>query len=243
MKMLIELKNIEKKYEIPSGKERITVLKDLSLHVARGESIAVVGPSGSGKSTLLNIIGALDKPTSGLVTFAGKNLADLDDSELSKIRNKDIGFVFQLHHLLPQCTALENVLIPTIPLRAKKESEEVRNRAVQLLERVGLDKHMDYFPAQLSGGELQRVAVVRALINRPKLVLADEPTGSLDKESSDNLGQLLIQLNKEEAVTLIVVTHSIELARLMDKVFNLRNGKLEKSVLSPNDRVQCHREE
>lgn len=233
--MLIELKNIEKKYEIPSGKERITVLKDLSLHVARGESIAVVGPSGSGKSTLLNIIGALDKPTSGLVTFAGKNLADLDDSELSKIRNKDIGFVFQLHHLLPQCTALENVLIPTIPLRAKKESEEVRNRAVQLLERVGLDKHMDYFPAQLSGGELQRVAVVRALINRPKLVLADEPTGSLDKESSDNLGQLLIQLNKEEAVTLIVVTHSIELARLMDKVFNLRNGKLEKSVLSQND--------
>ena len=225
--MLLELKNIEKKYDIPSGKEQITVLKDISLHVARGESIAVVGPSGSGKSTLLNIIGALDKPTSGLVTFAGKNLADLDDSELSKIRNKDIGFVFQLHHLLPQCTALENVLIPTIPLGVKKENEEVRSRAIKLLERVGLDKHMDYFPAQLSGGELQRVAVVRALINRPKLVLADEPTGSLDRESSDNLGQLLIKLNKEEAVTLIVVTHSIELARLMDKVFNLRNGKLE----------------
>lgn len=225
--MLLELKNIEKKYEIPSGKEQITVLKDISLHVARGESIAVVGPSGSGKSTLLNIIGALDKPTSGLVIFAGKNLADLDDSELSKIRNKDIGFVFQLHHLLPQCTALENVLIPTIPLGATKENEEVRSRAIKLLEKVGLDKHMDYFPAQLSGGELQRVAVVRALINRPKLVLADEPTGSLDRESSDNLGQLLIKLNKEEAVTLIVVTHSIELARLMDKVFNLRNGKLE----------------
>ncbi len=241
--MLLELKNIEKKYEIPSGKEQITVLKDISLHVARGESIAVVGPSGSGKSTLLNIIGALDKPTSGLVTFAGKNLADLDDSELSKIRNKDIGFVFQLHHLLPQCTVLENVLIPTIPLGAKKEIEEVRSRAIKLLERVGLDKHMDYFPAQLSGGELQRVAVVRALINRPKLVLADEPTGSLDRESSDNLGQLLIQLNKEEAVTLIVVTHSIELARLMDKIFNLRNGKLEKSALSQNDRIQCHREE
>ncbi len=241
--MLLELKNIEKKYEIPSGKEQITVLKDISLHVARGESIAVVGPSGSGKSTLLNIIGALDKPTSGLVTFAGKNLADLDDLELSKIRNKDIGFVFQLHHLLPQCTALENVLIPTIPLGVKKENEEVRSRAIKLLERVGLDKHMDYFPAQLSGGELQRVAVVRALINRPKLVLADEPTGSLDRESSDNLGQLLIKLNKEEAVTLIVVTHSIELARLMDKVFNLRNGKLEKSALSPNDRIQCHREE
>jgi ABC-type lipoprotein export system ATPase subunit len=243
MKMLLELKNIEKKFEIPSGKGQITVLKDITLQVARGESIAVVGPSGSGKSTLLNIIGALDKPTSGLVTFAGKNLADLDDSELSKIRNKDIGFVFQLHHLLPQCTALENVLIPTIPLGARKESEEARSRAIQLLERVGLDKHMDYFPAQLSGGELQRVAVVRALINRPKLVLADEPTGSLDRESSDNLGQLLIKLNKEEAVTLIVVTHSIELARLMDKVFNLRNGKLEKSALSPNDRIQCHREE
>ncbi len=225
--MWLELKNISKKYDIPSGQGQTTVLRDVSLQVTQGESVAVVGPSGSGKSTLLNIIGALDKPTSGVVTFAGKNLADLDDSALSRIRNQEIGFVFQLHHLLPQCTVFENVLIPTIPLGMEKKDEDVEERARSLLERVGLEKHKDYFPAQLSGGEMQRVAVVRALINRPTLVLADEPTGSLDRESSENLGQLLVKVNKEEKTTLITVTHSIEIARLMDKVYRLRDGMLE----------------
>jgi len=225
--MWLELKNISKKYDIPSGQGQTTVLRDVSLQVTQGESVAVVGPSGSGKSTLLNIIGALDKPTSGVVTFAGKNLADLDDSALSRIRNQEIGFVFQLHHLLPQCTVFENVLIPTIPLGMEKKDEDVEERAKNLLERVGLEKHMDHFPAQLSGGEMQRVAVVRALINRPTLVLADEPTGSLDRESSENLGQLLTKVNKEEKTTLITVTHSIEIARLMDKVYRLRDGMLE----------------
>ncbi|MEE9566587.1 MAG: ABC transporter ATP-binding protein [Desulfobacteria bacterium] len=229
--MLLELKNISKKYEIPSGEGHTTVLRDISLQIIQGESVAVVGPSGSGKSTLLNIIGALDKPTSGVVTFAGKDLADLDDSELSRIRNREIGFVFQLHHLLPQCTVFENVLIPTIPLGLKKGDEDVRDRAKNLLERVGLEKHKDYFPAQLSGGEMQRVAVIRALINRPKLILADEPTGSLDSESSENLGQLLVKVNKEEGTTLITVTHSIGLARLMDKAFKLRDGILENYVI------------
>jgi ABC-type lipoprotein export system ATPase subunit len=191
--------------------------------------MAVVGPSGSGKSTLLNIIGALDRPTSGMVALDGKNLADLEDSELSKIRNQDIGFVFQLHHLLPQCTVLENVLIPTIPLGLNREDKNVKIRAQELLEKVGLEQHLHHFPAQLSGGELQRVAVVRALINTPKLVLADEPTGSLDRESSENLGQLLVRLNKEVGMALIVVTHSMELARLMEKVYTLRDGKLENS--------------
>ena len=227
--MLLELKNISKTYEIPSGEGQAIVLRDISLQVNQGESIAVVGPSGSGKSTLLNIIGALDRPTSGIVTLTGKNLADLEDSELSKIRNQDIGFVFQLHHLLPQCTVLENVLIPTIPLGLNREDENVKIRAKELLEKVELEKHFYHFPAQLSGGERQRVAVVRALINTPKLVLADEPTGSLDRESSKNLGQLLLQLNKEEGLALIVVTHSMELARLMDKVYKLRDGKLENS--------------
>jgi len=229
--MLLELINISKKYEIPSGKGHTTVLRDISLQIIQGESVAVVGPSGSGKSTLLNIIGALDNPTSGVVTFAGKNLADLDDSELSQIRNREIGFVFQLHHLLPQCTVLENVLIPTIPLRLKKENEDVQERAKKLLERVGLEECMKYFPAQLSGGEMQRVAVVRALINRPKLVLADEPTGSLDRESSENLGQLMVEMNKEEGTALISVTHSIDFARLMGKVFKLRDGILENYVI------------
>lgn len=193
--------------------------------------MAIVGPSGSGKSTLLNIIGALDRPTSGVVTFAGKNLADLGDLELSRIRNREIGFVFQLHHLLPQCSVFENVLIPTIPLGLKKGDEEKRNRAMNLLEGVGLEKHKDHFPAQLSGGEMQRVAVIRALINRPKLILADEPTGSLDRESSQNLGRLLIKVNKEEGTALITVTHSIDLARLMDKAFKLRDGMLENYVI------------
>lgn len=229
--MLLELRNISKKYEIPSGEGHTTVLRDVSLQITQGESVAVVGPSGSGKSTLLNIIGALDKPTSGVVTFAGKNLADLDDAELSRIRNKEIGFVFQLHHLLPQCTVFENVLIPTIPLSPEKEDEDVQARATDLLGRVGLEKHKDYFPAQLSGGEMQRVAVIRALINRPKLVLADEPTGSLDRESSANLGQLLVKVNKEEGTTLITVTHSIEIARLMDKVYRLQDGILENYLI------------
>ena len=225
--MLLKLNNIYKKYDVPSGKEPLTVLNNISLHIERGEAIAVVGPSGSGKSTLLNIIGALDIPTSGSVVFDGKNLAEMSENELAYIRNTEIGFIFQLHHLLPQCTMLENVLIPTIPQNKKRSNKELQNRAKKLLCEVGLENHFDYFPAQLSGGELQRVAVVRALINRPKLLLADEPTGSLDEPSALNLGQILIDLNRAENVTLIVVTHSHDLAKRMDTVYNLHNGRLE----------------
>ena len=227
MTMLLELKNITKKYANPSGQGYTTVLRNISLQIAQGESVAIVGPSGSGKSTLLNIIGALDRPISGEVIFLGKNLVECDDTELSRIRNREIGFVFQLHHLLPQCSVLENVLIPTIPLGQGKENRDLGNRAKKLLERVGLGKRMDYFPAQLSGGEMQRVAVVRALINRPKLVLADEPTGSLDRESSENLGQLMVEMNTEEETTLMTVTHSVDFARLMAKAFKLQDGVLE----------------
>ena len=229
--MFLELKNVEKKYETPSGKGYITVLKDVLLQVHPGESIAVVGPSGSGKSTLLNIMGALDRPTSGEVMFLGESLADCDDAKLSRIRSREIGFVFQLHHLLPQCTALENVLIPTIPVGSKEKREDVLDRAKKLLERIGLGNRLDYFPAQLSGGEMQRVAVARALITRPKLVLADEPTGSLDGESSRNLSQLMVEMNKEEGTTLITVTHSIDFARLMERVFKLQGGTLENDVI------------
>lgn len=225
--MLLELINVSKKYRLPSGEGEITVLKDISLQVAAGEAISVVGPSGSGKSTLLNIMGTLDHPSSGIVRFGGENLAELGDRDLSRIRNQKIGFVFQLHHLLPHVTVLENVLIPTIPLGAGKDIKEVSHRAKRLLARVGLDKHMNHFPAQLSGGEMQRVAVIRALINQPQLVLADEPTGSLDKESSDRLSQILIALNQEEQTTLIVVTHSLELAQRMDLTYMLQNGSLE----------------
>jgi len=224
--MLLNLKNIGKKYDLPSGKDPLTVLDGVSLRVNQGDAIAVVGPSGSGKSTLLNIMGALDKPTSGSVIFDGNNLSEMSENELAHIRNNEIGFIFQLHHLLPQCTVLENVLIPTIT-RKHNNYEEIRSRAEELLRKVELDNHFDYFPARLSGGEQQRVAVVRALINSPKLLLADEPTGSLDQTSADNLGRLLLHINKEDNVTLIVVTHSLDLARRMDTAYSLNNGRLE----------------
>jgi lipoprotein-releasing system ATP-binding protein len=227
--VLLELKNIEKIYPSPSGENNITVLNNLSFQIAAGNSVAIVGPSGSGKSTLLNIIGALDKPTSGTVILEDKNLALLKEEDLDKIRNRKIGFVFQLHHLLPQCTVLENVLIPTLAAKSKGIQNEAQNRAKQLLERVGLAEHFHHRPSQLSGGELQRVAVVRALINRPQLLLADEPTGSLDQDTSENLGHLLVELNREEGVTLIVVTHSYEIAHYMQTIYQLRNGKLEKN--------------
>lgn len=230
--MILELKSVEKRFPLPSGKGELTVLKNISLEVAAGESIAVVGPSGSGKTTLLNIIGSLDRPTAGQVITAGKDLAGIDDAQLAETRNRDIGFVFQLHHLLPQCTALENVLVPTVPLGKGNETGDVEAYAKELLQKVGLENHLDYFPAQLSGGELQRVAFVRALINKPKLVLADEPTGSLDRTSAENLGKLLVKLNKDGGATLIVVTHSMELARLMDRVYELGNGTLNEITVA-----------
>ena len=224
--MLLELQNIKKQYDSPDDTTTEPILQDISLKVDTGESIAIVGPSGSGKSTLLNIIGALDAPTSGMVTLAGQKLSSLNDKELAEIRNRDIGFVFQLHHLLPQCTVLENVLVPTLPQGKNINSEKMAERANHLLDVVGLTDRKHYKPAQLSGGERQRVAVVRALINKPKLLLADEPTGSLDQASAENLGLLLSDLNKREDVTLILVTHSMELANRMGKKFNLQNGKL-----------------
>lgn len=220
---MLKLENLTKSYPSPSGNADVPVLKNISLSVESGASIAIVGPSGSGKSTLLNIIGALDKPTSGSVQLDGQELSELSDKELAQIRNEQIGFVFQLHHLLPQLTVLENVLIPTMPLKTTADAEP---RAKELLQRVGLGSHFDFRPAQLSGGEQQRVAVVRALINQPKLLLADEPTGSLDQDSSQNLAELLIQLNEQENVTLITVTHSLELAQKMKTVYTLKNGQL-----------------
>ena len=187
----------------------------------------IVGPSGCGKSTLLNIIGALDRPTSGRVLFDGRDLAALDDNELAKIRNKQIGFVFQMHHLLPQCTVLENVLVPTLAGKDRSAMEQARERATNLLQRVGLKEFLLHRPGQLSGGQRQRVAVVRALINQPKLLLADEPTGSLDREASEKIADLLVELNRSEKVTLIVVTHSHELAKRMGRVVELTEGSLK----------------
>jgi ABC-type lipoprotein export system ATPase subunit len=202
------------------------VLAGISLTLRAGESLAIVGPSGSGKSTLLNIMGTLDRPTSGRVLLDGQDLAALGDEALAAIRNRRIGFVFQLHHLLPQCTALENVLVPTLAGAATAPAGEMQDRAQQLLERVGLGERLAYRPGQLSGGERQRVAVARALINRPALLLADEPTGSLDRAASEHLASLLAELNREQGVTLVVVTHSTALAAKMARGLELRDGSL-----------------
>ena len=223
---MLELIDVTKTYESPGREQEVAVLKDITLKIEKGRSLVIVGPSGSGKSTLLNIIGALDRPTSGRVLLEGKDLAELDDVELARIRNRRIGFVFQLHHLLPQCTVLENVLIPTLVDKAGASRQEARDRAVGLLRRVGLEDLLLHRPGELSGGQRQRVALVRALINRPALLLADEPTGSLDKAGSENIADLLAEINRSEGVTLIVVTHSAGLAERIGHVRELSNGVL-----------------
>ncbi len=229
---MLELLNVAKSYESPGDKEGLCVLRNITLNIEQGRSIVIVGPSGSGKSTLLNIIGALDRPSAGRVLLDGRDLAELNDVELAQIRNRDIGFVFQLHHLLGQCTVLENVLVPTLVDKGRFPKKEVRQRAVELLERVGLAEHLLHRPGELSGGQRQRVAVVRALINRPRLLLADEPTGSLDAESSENIAELLAELNHSEQITLIVVTHSAVLAGRIGNVMELSDGLLKNRSLA-----------
>jgi len=224
---MLQVLNVSKSYEQPGTDGSTEVLHNINLKLTNGQSISVVGPSGSGKSTLLNIIGTLDRPTSGKVIFDKRNLAELGDNELADIRNREIGFVFQLHHLLPQCTVIENVLIPTLA-HGQASDRQAYKRARKLLDRVGLADFPQHRPGELSGGQRQRVAVVRALINEPKLLLADEPTGSLDKESSENVAELLKELNQQQGLTMLVVTHSIQLAERVGEVMNLSDGRLTK---------------
>lgn len=220
--LLLELRHVSKAYP---GAVPVSVLSGADLRVARGESLAILGPSGSGKSTVLNLLGTLDHPDSGHVNFDGREVGGLDARELARVRNRSIGFIFQNHHLLPQCTALENVLLPALA-GGSASSAAAEARARQLLDRVGMGARMDHLPGQLSGGERQRTAVVRALINQPLLVLADEPTGALDRVSAENLGRLLVELNRKDGVALVVVTHSVELAQQMGRIVELRDGKL-----------------
>ncbi len=228
--MLVELTHVQKAFAPPAGE----VLRDINFQLAAGEAVAIVGPSGCGKSTLLNLIGALDQPTRGTVRFAGRDLASLSANALAEIRNHEIGFIFQLHHLLPQCTVLENVLIPTLTHPSVLQTPAAVQRAERLLERVDLKTRQHQRPGQLSGGERQRAAVVRALINQPKLLLADEPTGSLDEAGADNLARLLVELNREENVALIVVTHSQALAGRMQRVWELRAGVMQNQPPAAN---------
>ncbi len=224
--MIIELENIYKSYQNNSSSSQIKVLDNISLKINSGDSIAIVGPSGCGKSTLLNIMGTLDKASSGIIKINNDDISKFNDKKLAEIRNQKIGFVFQMHHLLPQLNLLENVLLPTLIVKETKHKESAKSRALELLRFVGLEDKIKQYPGQLSGGECQRASVVRALINQPEIILADEPTGSLDQESADQIGELLSKINKEQNVALVLVTHSLELANKMKVIYKLNNGKL-----------------
>jgi ABC-type lipoprotein export system ATPase subunit len=223
--MLLEIRNLTKTYRAPDGGDAVDVLRGVDLTLEAGATLSIVGPSGSGKSTVLNVVGALDKADSGEVIVDGQDVEKLRDDELAAYRNTTVGFIFQLHHLLPQCTILENVLVPTLAT-PRADRDELRTRAEKLLDSVGLQHRLHHRPGELSGGERQRVAVARSLINRPKLLLADEPTGALDRVNAARLVDLLVELNRTQGVTLIMVTHAPDLAQRMGRVLELVDGKL-----------------
>lgn len=223
-KMQAVLECTDLSMEYVNGPEKVQVLNQLNFSAYRGERIAIVGSSGSGKTTLLHLLGGLDKPTSGDVTIDGKALAKLSDAELGLFRNRSLGFVYQLHHLLPEFTALENVLMPMLIRGDKRKA--VLPRATALLERVGLGHRVDHKPAELSGGERQRVAIARALVGEPACVLLDEPTGNLDPNTAESVNQLMLEIGKEHQTCFITVTHDMALAQRMDRVLKLDQGQL-----------------
>jgi len=227
VQFLAELRNVSKSYGQQGRDSYNLILDQVSLAIGENESLAITGPSGSGKSTLLNILGTLDHPSSGKVNINGMSVEELGEDLLADIRNRFIGFVFQQHHLLPQLTLIENVLLPALPVKDKSKRKAATERAFRLIERMGMKEHVHRRPVHLSLGECQRAAVIRALINQPRLLLADEPTGSLDAGNAMQLGQLLGELNREQNLAVIVVTHSMEMASRMGKIYRLTAGKLQ----------------
>ncbi len=226
--MSLQVSHLCKDYPTRSGP--LSVLRDLTFDLERGEALAVMGPSGSGKSTLLHILGTLDTPTSGAVRLDGRDPFALPERELADYRNRHVGFVFQDHHLLPQCSVLENVLIPTL---VGGDGADAEPWARELLNRVGLGERLDHRPAELSGGERQRVAVARALVRHPALLLADEPTGNLDRHTAQAVGRLLRELHEQEQTVLVVVTHSAELATTFPRRMEMVDGRLEPAGGAP----------
>jgi len=226
---LLELVSVTKSYPAAGAGPALVILRDASLTVRCSESVAIIGPSGSGKSTILNLLGGLDRPDRGEVRFEGRDLGGLTEPQLAHFRNRSVGFVFQQHHLLPHASVLENVLLPTLAENSKTELA-THERARDLLVRVGLQDRTDQLPGRLSGGERQRVALVRALINQPAIVLADEPTGALDHHNATEVSRLLVELNRDLGITLLVVTHSAELAGKCGRRVELRDGQM---VTSP----------
>ena len=218
----LSVEDVRKEY--PTRAESLVVLDGVSLALEAGENVAILGPSGCGKSTLLQIIGTLDRPSSGRVLLGDCDLGKLDEPRLAEFRSRKVGFVFQDHHLLPQCNVLENVLLPA--LAAGAVDAAAIDRARLLLDKVGLSGRLDHLPAELSGGERQRAAIARALVNRPELLLADEPTGNLDRTTAATVARLLLDLQAQERTMLIVVTHSLELAGLLNRRLELSGGRL-----------------
>ena len=221
--IILKLENLNKIYKAKS--EKLHILDNLNMEVKSGEMMSIIGKSGSGKSTLLNMIGILDKPDSGSVYYMGRDVSKFSEKERNVFRNSSLGFVFQFHYLLPEFTALENIMIPA--MLKNKNIKEIEKRAKELLEEVELTERMSHKPCDMSGGEKQRVAIARAMINTPKLILADEPTGNLDEETSNHINELMKKINKDMGQTIIVVTHSSELALITDRKLLLKKGKLE----------------
>ena len=217
--VILQCKNLVKRYE---GELDVEVLKGVDLSITQGERVAIMGVSGSGKSTLMHLLGGLDKPTSGEVILDGVNIQSISASKLAELRNKSLGFIYQSHHLLSEFTVLENTAMPL--LIGTTSVKEAKTRATTLLERVGLGHRIEHKPAELSGGERQRAAIARALINNPKVVLADEPTGNLDSKTADSVYQLMLELNKELNISFLVVTHDHDLASRIGKVLRMEDG-------------------
>ncbi len=229
-KQILEINSLTKSF--PSGDKILTVLDDIHFSIEKGISCAIIGPSGSGKTTLLGLCAGLDKPTSGTVRLNGKNISDLNESNLSKIRNEQIGFVFQSFQLISTLTALENVMVP-IELRGTPY-KEVEEKALELLDSVGLGDRVDHYPNQLSGGEQQRVGLARAFIHQPDILFADEPTGNLDGETGEQIEQLLFDLNRQQGTTLVIVSHDNELAQKCDRIIQLKNGTIVSDTFTNN---------
>jgi len=223
--MILEATDISKIYRNDALQE-LRALKSVSLTINSSEVLAVVGPSGAGKSTLMHILGGLDRPSEGTVIFEGQDIYSLDDRQRSQWRNETAGFIFQFYHLLPEFTALENVMMPALIREKVSHSRPAREEAVGLLNRVGLGQRMEHRPNQLSGGEQQRVAIARALMNKPKIIFCDEPTGNLDSQSGDGVVQLLLDLNRQNYQTLVIVTHDEDIARRCHRTVHMRDGAL-----------------
>ena len=224
MTNIIKIENVWKTYDL--GKIKLDVLKNISLEINQGDFAIILGPSGSGKSTLLNLISCLDVPTKGSIYFKGKSISEFSEDELAEVRGKDIGFVFQKFNLLPHLTALENVVLPTI-FQGKSDKDSI-DLAKSILANVGLEKRFNHRPTELSGGENQRVAIARSLINNPEVVVADEPTGNVDSKTGDKIMEILMNLNKKEGKTIIVVTHNNNQTKYGNRIIKIKDGEIVK---------------